>query len=102
MSTPAQSPLLNGKRSPIEDNEIQQYLWDERLDFGRHWTKRDAYFGAHSVVIATPTDCDPDTNCFVASLVESVIADVLAINPGATIVIKSTIPAGFTIDARQK
>lgn len=94
--------LINSKKSPIEDKEIEEHLKNQQLNVRGTTDKQDAYIGANYVIIATPTDYDPDANYFNTKSIESVIEDVMSINKDAVMVIKSTVPVGYTESIKKK
>ena len=99
---PEKVEMLKNKKSPIEDAEIEEYLLRDDLNFTATLDKEEAYKNADYVIIATPTDYDPQTNYFNTKSIEFVVADVLKYNANATMVIKSTIPVGYTKSLREK
>lgn len=94
--------MVNNKLSPIQDEYIEKYLKEEKLNLKATTDVKEAYINADFVIIAAPTNYDPSLNFFDTSCVENVIEDVLKINPTATMVIKSTIPVGYTMSVREK
>ncbi|MRJ46917.1 nucleotide sugar dehydrogenase [Fundicoccus ignavus] len=94
--------LINNHISPIQDTEIEDYLKNKTLNLTATTNAEAAYIGADFVIISTPTNYDPNENYFDTSSVEAVIEDVLRINPTATMIVKSTVPVGYTAEMREK
>ena len=99
---PEKIDLLNAKQSPIEDTDIEDFLSNKNLNFSATLDAKTAYQDADFIIIATPTDYDVKTNYFNTSTVEAVIEQVLSVNQQATIIIKSTVPVGYTADIRER
>jgi len=94
--------LINDHKSPIVDAEIEDFLANQKLELEATTDKAAAFADADYIIVATPTDYDPQTNYFNTESVESVVADAMAVNPSATLVIKSTVPVGYTQQLREK
>jgi len=94
--------LINNKQSPIADNEIEDFLATKQLNLRATTNAEEAFKDADFVIISTPTNYDPEQNYFDTSSVETIIDQVITINPDATMVIKSTIPVGYTKEMREK
>jgi UDPglucose 6-dehydrogenase len=94
--------MINERRAPIDDPDIEEFFRTKTLDLHATLDAREAYEGAQYVVIATPTDYDPQTNYFNTRSVDAVVQEVMRLNPDAVMVIKSTVPVGYTEDVRQR
>ena len=101
-TTPRKVELINSGRSPIQDKEIEDFLANKKLNLKATIDKEAAYRDAEFVIIATPTNYDPNLNYFDTSAVEDVIETVMKVNPDAIMVIKSTVPVGYTARVRKK
>ncbi|WP_313269106.1 nucleotide sugar dehydrogenase [Epilithonimonas vandammei] len=99
---PEKVQMLNNKQSPIDDNEITTFLETKQLNIKATLDKEEAYKNADFIIVATPTDYDPSTNYFDTKSVENVIKEVKANNPKAVVIVKSTVPVGFTENLKKE